>query len=121
MTLPGLEQYAKEEGMKVAKAESGVHLFSAMSALQKCIRRGLEEEALYWASEMDRAKFAHQVWSRLRVIASEDIGLADNQMAILIRALYENWGRSPINCGSPTLYLLCVAPLRVALLTTQGS
>jgi len=61
------------------------------SALQKSIRRGLEEEALFWATELDLAGYGGYVWKRLRIIASEDIGLADPTICVQIRTLYENW------------------------------
>lgn len=61
------------------------------SAMQKCIRRGLEEEALFWATELDLAGYGTYVWKRLRIIASEDIGLADPNVCVQVRALYENW------------------------------
>src|SRR6478752_6344808 len=62
------------------------------SALQKCIRRGLEEDALFWATELDLSGFGEYVWKRLKIIASEDIGLEENSLAaIAVRALYENW------------------------------
>jgi replication-associated recombination protein RarA len=61
------------------------------SALQKCIRRGLEEEALFWASELDLAGYGAYVFKRLRIIASEDIGIADPNVCTQIRALWENW------------------------------
>ena len=34
----------------------------AASALQKTIRRGLEREALYWASELDLSGYGNYVW-----------------------------------------------------------
>lgn len=61
------------------------------SAMQKCIRRGLEEEALFWATELDLAGYGAYVWKRLRIIASEDIGLADPNLCVQVRMLYENW------------------------------
>lgn len=61
------------------------------SALQKAIRRGREREALYWASQLDKAGFGLYVWRRLRIIASEDVGLADNDTVLLVNTLYENW------------------------------
>jgi replication-associated recombination protein RarA len=61
------------------------------SALQKSIRRGLEEDALFWATELDLAGYGNYVWKRLRIIASEDVGLADPTVAATVRALYENW------------------------------
>jgi replication-associated recombination protein RarA len=63
----------------------------AASALQKAIRRGEERNALYWASELDLAGYANYVWKRLRIIASEDVGLADPLAAVQVRSLYENW------------------------------
>jgi replication-associated recombination protein RarA len=63
----------------------------AASALQKSIRRGLEREALYWASELDLAGYGNYVWKRLRIIASEDVGLASTETMIAVRVLYENW------------------------------
>ena len=47
----------------------------AASALQKSIRRGKEEDALYWAS-----------W----IIASQDVGPADTMVAVQVRCLNEN-------------------------------
>jgi replication-associated recombination protein RarA len=61
------------------------------SALQKAIRRGDERAALFWASELDLAGYGGYVWKRLRIIASEDVGLADTETVIAVRALYDNW------------------------------
>jgi replication-associated recombination protein RarA len=61
------------------------------SALQKAIRRGHEREALFWASELDLAGYGNYVWKRLRIIASEDVGLADADAVIATRVLYDNW------------------------------
>jgi replication-associated recombination protein RarA len=61
------------------------------SALQKEIRRGNEPAALFWATELDLGGFGEYVWKRLRIIASEDVGLADPLAALTVRSLYENW------------------------------
>jgi len=61
------------------------------SALQKTIRRGLEREALNWATELDLAGYGNYAWKRLRIIASEDVGPADSMVAVQVRALFENW------------------------------
>ncbi len=61
------------------------------SAFQKCIRRGHEEEALFWGTELDLAGYGEYVWKRLRIIVSEDIGLAEPGLAADLRALYDNW------------------------------
>jgi len=60
------------------------------SALQKTIRRGLEEEAMYWAVEME-TRFHEYLWKRLQVISIEDIGIADPQVVLYVaemRRLY---------------------------------
>jgi replication-associated recombination protein RarA len=71
--------------------KGGYNCAEVSSALQKCIRRGLEEQALFWATELDIAGFGEYVWKRLRIIASEDVGLADSAVASTILALYQNW------------------------------
>jgi len=73
------------------KTVGGYFNSDVTSAMQKCIRRGLEEEALFWATELDLAGYGAYVWKRLRIIASEDIGLADSNVAVQLRVLYENW------------------------------
>lgn len=73
--------------------QHGSDPYEAKSALQKSIRRGLEEDALYWAAELAGWN-TESLWKRLRVIASEDIGLASPSAALTVRALYENWKES---------------------------
>ena len=58
------------------------------SALQKAIRRGQEEEALYWAYELHESGAWQYLMKRLCVIASEDIGLADIQAGIVAESAY---------------------------------
>lgn len=65
------------------KTRGGYALDEVTSALQKCIRRGLEEESLFWALEMSDSGFGQYLWRRLMVIAAEDIGLADPQALVL--------------------------------------
>lgn len=69
----------------------GHKLGEVASALQKCIRRGLADDALYWGTELDLAGYPEYVWKRLRIIASEDIGLADPHAPLMVRSLYESW------------------------------
>ena len=76
----------------------GYKVGEVASALQKCIRRGLAEDALFWATELDLTRtgpdcngFGEYVWKRLKIIASEDVGLADNSAAPTIQALYQSW------------------------------
>jgi replication-associated recombination protein RarA len=79
------------------KTASGYLNSECTSAMQKCIRRGLEEEALFWATELDLAGYGAYVWRRLQIIASEDIGLADPNVCVHVRILYENWAEQRKN------------------------
>ena len=68
--------------------------FEVVSALQKCIRRGLEEDALYWAYELAESpnkNYYTWLWARLKVIACEDVGPANPIMPLLIDVLWCNW------------------------------
>ena len=60
------------------------------SAMQKSIRRADEDGALYWATELDMSGFGEYVWKRLRIIASEDVGIAA-AVSGTVFALYQNW------------------------------
>lgn len=62
--------------------------FECSSAMQKSIRRGLEEEAMFWAVELFESNFAEYVWKRLRIISSEDVGLAEPHISSEIMSLY---------------------------------
>jgi len=66
--------------------EGGYLLEEAISALQKCIRRGLEKEALYWAIEVN-SKYPDYLWRRLVIISTEDVGLANPQLIATIAEL----------------------------------
>lgn len=70
----------------------GGHLAGEVaSAMQKCIRRGLADDALYWATELDLAGYGEYVFKRLVIIASEDVGPADHQAAVIVATLREAW------------------------------
>jgi replication-associated recombination protein RarA len=73
------------------KTNGGYLCGEVASAMQKAIRRGEETAALFWATELDLAGFGNYVFKRLRIIASEDVGLADPYMPATIRALYDSW------------------------------
>ena len=46
---------------------------------------------MYWATELALAGYGAYGWRRLRIIASEDVGLAEPMMPVLIRSLCESW------------------------------
>jgi replication-associated recombination protein RarA len=73
------------------KTGGGFKCGEVASAMQKSIRRGNEREALFWAGELDLAGFGNYVFKRLRIIASEDVGLADPEAVLVVRALWDNW------------------------------
>jgi replication-associated recombination protein RarA len=69
----------------------GYELALVVSALQKAIRRGQEADAVFWVLEMDASGFTAYAWRRLAIVASEDVGLADPEAVLLVRALRDNW------------------------------
>jgi hypothetical protein len=69
----------------------GYEFGEVASALQKSIRRGDEDAALYWAVELDQSGYGEYVWKRLRVVCSEDVGIAEPTMPATIAALYATW------------------------------
>lgn len=71
------------------KTTNGYDLFEASSALQKSIRRGDEETAMFFAVELWESNYGEYIWKRMKIISSEDIGLAEPNISANIHALYE--------------------------------
>jgi len=71
-------------------------MYEVTSSLQKTIRRGLEDDAIFWAMELEQRFYKH-LWTRLVVIASEDIGVGDNSMAVLVSTLKDNYMEARAN------------------------
>jgi replication-associated recombination protein RarA len=65
----------------------GYMLDEVTSALIKSLRRGLEEEALFWGQEIEESGYYRYIWKRLRIFATEDIGLIDPDAIVRINAL----------------------------------
>lgn len=76
--------------MSWVPTESGYNSFQVLSALHKDIRRGNEEQAMYWAIQLERYNY-RMLWDILEAIASEDIGLAEPLMPVIIRSLKEQY------------------------------
>lgn len=70
---------------------SGHSFGEVSSAFQKSVRRGLEDEALHWGVELDMSNFGEYAWKRMKIMASEDVGLAEPHLAASVHALYMNW------------------------------
>lgn len=81
------------------KTKHGFNDDEVVSALQKQIRRGVEDEALYWALELCENGAHKSGFSRLRnrlmTIIYEDIGIGDPetvlQISIAIRDMEKLW------------------------------
>jgi replication-associated recombination protein RarA len=69
----------------------GYNMGEVTSALQKSIRRGREEDAIFWATELDLSTYGEYCWKRLKIMASEDVGMADPNVAVQIQSLYAMW------------------------------
>jgi hypothetical protein len=74
-----------------AKTPDGTPADLAKSLLQKCIRRGREAYAVYFAKQLYLGKkreiFGCDIWRRLLIVSVEDIGPADILMPIRIADL----------------------------------
>jgi replication-associated recombination protein RarA len=86
-----------------------VHGFAAdevISALQKSIRRGLLENAvlLGWEMYLTGEELEEKLWSRLAVIAVEDIGFGKLQAPVLVETLYRQHERHPRPGGERFLF-----------------
>lgn len=66
-------------------------MFEVVSALQKSIRRGKEEDAMFWGVELYISGFANYAWKRLQIIAMEDVGLANPFAALVVSNLKAIW------------------------------
>lgn len=71
------------------QTKQGYSLFEVSSAFQKSVRRGLEQEAMYWAVELWDSGYDEYLWRRIKVISSEDIGLANPTISSQVQALYQ--------------------------------
>jgi len=95
----------------------GYDHYELLSALQKCVRRGLEYEAAHFAAELEEFN-PTMLWNRLKIIASEDIGPANFIMPILIDCLQKQYQteKSKLSESAHRLYLtnaivcLCRSP-----------
>src|SRR5262245_6109981 len=87
--------------------------------MQKMIRRGEEEAALYWAFELSY-KTPDYVWKRLAIIASEDIGPADSSLVSLVHDLSDHYREEAKRRQRPTERIF-LAHAIIALCRAQKS
>jgi replication-associated recombination protein RarA len=86
--------------------ENGFAADEVISALQKSIRRGMMENAvlLAWEMFLTSPEMEEKLWSRLTVIAVEDVGLGNPQAPIMIETLYQQHNRYPRPMGDRFLF-----------------
>lgn len=79
-----------------------------ISALQKSIRRGLEEEAVVVAYEMyiTSPQFEDKLWRRLQAISVEDIGFGNVNAPVLINSLNQMRQSFPYNDGDRPIFFV---------------
>ena len=77
--------------------EHGFPADEVISALQKCLRRGLVDNALLlgWEMYLTSPELEEILWSRLCVITVEDVGAGNLHAPVLIETLYQMHKRYP--------------------------
>ena len=84
------EKFIKDPWARI-KTRNGLNGDEVISALQKSIRRGLEEQACEFAYEMyiTSPQMEEKLWRRLLTMTVEDIGMGDPMACIIVNNLYE--------------------------------
>ncbi|MEE0966569.1 MAG: hypothetical protein U0L85_05900 [Bacilli bacterium] len=79
-----------------------------ISALQKSIRRGLEEQACMFAYELyiSSPQLEEKLWRRLLTISVEDIGMGNPMAAILVNNLYQMSKQFEFADGDRPIYFI---------------
>lgn len=99
-----------------APTKHGYPIDEVISSLQKAVRRSDVEAAVFWTVELDESDNAGWCWNRLRIMASEDIGLAEPTVAATVYALYMNWKefKAKKNANKPERLFLIHAAMLLA-------
>lgn len=79
-----------------------------ISALQKSIRRGLEEQACMFAYEMyiSSPQLEEKLWRRLMTISVEDIGMANPMASIVVNSLNQMRQSFEYSDNDRTIYFI---------------
>ena len=79
-----------------------------ISALQKSIRRGLEEQACMFAYAMyiSSPQLEEKLWRRLLTISVEDIGMGNPMAAIMVNNLYQMSKQFDYADGDKPMYFI---------------
>ncbi|MGI3166869.1 AAA family ATPase [Pseudooceanicola sp. 200-1SW] len=86
--------------------EHGFYADEVISALQKCLRRAMLENAILlgWEMFLTSPEMEEMMWSRLCVIAVEDVGTGNTQLPVLVETLYQQHKRYPRPAGDRFLF-----------------
>jgi len=86
--------------------EHGFPADEVISALQKCMRRGLVDNVLLLAWEMfiTSPEMEEMLWSRLCVMSVEDVGAGNLDAPVLVETLYQMHKRYPRPIGDRFLF-----------------
>ncbi|WP_338723316.1 AAA family ATPase [Devosia sp. XK-2] len=86
--------------------EHGLPADEVISALQKSIRRAMTDNALLlgWEMYLTSPEMEEKLWSRLCVIAVEDIGLGRADAPVLVETLYQQHKRHDRPSGDRFLF-----------------
>ncbi len=68
---------------------NGYDLFEVSSAFQKAIRRGDEQQALTWATELWNSGYQKYGWKRMAIMVSEDVGMGEPQAPSVFKSLLD--------------------------------
>ena len=77
--------------VKIPPTVNGYDYLEVVSAFQKAIRRGDEDVALFFGIEIELSNRDEALWRRLKVITSEDVGLANPTATIIIESLHNSY------------------------------
>jgi replication-associated recombination protein RarA len=77
--------------------EHGFAADEVISALQKCIRRGMTDNAMLlgWEMYVTSPEMEEMLWSRLGVISVEDVGAGNLNAPVLVETLFQMHKRYP--------------------------
>jgi replication-associated recombination protein RarA len=74
-----------------AQTKDGHLIPECSSAFQKSVRRGMVDDAIYWAIQIYDLGFGKYVWKRLKIMVSEDVGIANPTLPANVYALSKMW------------------------------
>ena len=89
-------------------SKHGIRADLLISAVQKCIRRGMEDLAMRFAYELYITSNFHEekLWTRLLVISVEDIGFGDPNAMVIVNTLNQIRKEFPYGDGDRPIFFL---------------